>query len=55
VSHIDQAEMQRLMNIGARYAIYHLIFKYDGKWPEGMIKLLKDELADYKEADHGLV
>ena len=55
MSYIEIAEMQRLINMGARVAIFHLIFKYDGKWPEGIIQLLNDELADYKEADHGLV
>ena len=52
-SDIDQAEMQRLMNIGARAAIFRLIYGYN--WPEGCVKILSEELVKYKEVDHGLV
>ena len=53
MNHIDQAEMQRLMNIGARVAIFHLIERYS--WPDGCVKIFNEELDKYKEADHGLV
>ena len=53
MNHIDQAEMQRLMNIGARAAIFNLILSYD--WPKESMDQLSTELDKYKEADHGLV
>jgi len=48
-SHIDQQEMRRLINLGARAALHGLLIGY--YWTEGQAKVINDYREKYMDAD----
>lgn len=52
MNHIGEVEMKRLINMGARAALFDLIAR--NPWPKECLEVLRRELAKYKEADHEL-